>query len=317
MSGEPESAPEMAVIIPTHRPNPGRLARTLEGLRAQTLPAARWELVLVDNASVPPVDRAALAPAAPEHLRVVVEPTLGLTAARRCGVRATRAPLIVMVDDDNVLDRTYLAGVIEQFARHPRVGALGGRSQPEFETPPPAWAREFDDLIACRDLGDRPLVGDGRPPVGDPRRLAYPAFAPIGAGLAVRREAIGRWLDHPVTSGVTDRRGGELSSSGDNDLILHLLGDGWQAAYFPDLRLTHLIPAARLSPSYLGRLNRGIQRSWMQVLARHGASSWAPLSPAGAALRKAKAWFAYQAWRSPAHRIRWQGACGHFEGRVA
>ena len=41
----------VSVIIPTHNPDPGRLRRTLLGLRAQTLPAAAWEAVLVNNAS--------------------------------------------------------------------------------------------------------------------------------------------------------------------------------------------------------------------------------------------------------------------------
>jgi hypothetical protein len=91
---------------------------------------------------------------------------------------------------------------------------------------------------------------------------------------------------------------------------------GWEAAYFPRLVLTHLIPAARLQPEYLARLNRAIQRTWMQVLSRHEANPWPPLSPAAAALRQAKAFLTYRAWSSAASRIRWQGACGHFEGRI-
>ena len=95
------------------------------------------------------------------------------------------------------------------------------------------------------------------------------------------------------------------------------LKSGWDTGYFPQLKLTHLIPASRLEPAYLGRLNRGIQKSWMQMLSLHGANPWPTLSAAGAALRQAKAWFTYQAWSSPAASIRWQGACGHFEGRIA
>jgi hypothetical protein len=91
---------------------------------------------------------------------------------------------------------------------------------------------------------------------------------------------------------------------------------GWEVGYFPELSLTHLIPAGRLEPTYLSRLNRGIQKSWMQVLTRHEANPWPPLTPVGAALRKLKVWFSSRAWSSPAARIRWQGACGHFDGRV-
>ena len=41
-----------------------------------------------------------------------------------------------------------------------------------------------------------------------------------------------------------------------------------------------------------------------------------PLTRSGARLRQFKAWFGHRAWTSPAARIRWQGACGHYEGRI-
>ncbi len=114
---------------------------------------------------------------------------------------------------------------------------------------------------------------------------------------------------------LSDRRGVTLTSGGDNDIVLCGLQAGWHTGYFPRLRLTHLIPSGRLEAAYLARLNRGIQQSWMQVLSLHQANPWPPLSRTGALLRKMKAWFTSRAWSSPAARVRWQGACGHFDGR--
>jgi hypothetical protein len=116
---------------------------------------------------------------------------------------------------------------------------------------------------------------------------------------------------------LSDRRGNELTSAGDNEIVLCALRAGWETGYFPQLALTHLIPPTRLNADYLARLNRGIQKSWMQVLALYEVSPWRPVSSAGAMLRKAKAWFTYRAWSSPAAHVRWRGACGHFEGRVS
>ena len=48
----------------------------------------------------------------------------------------------------------------------------------------------------------------------------------------------------------------------------------------------------------------------------HDANPWPPLTPFGAMLRKFKAWLIQRPWISPAARVRWCGACGHFEGRV-
>lgn len=308
---------ELSVIIPAHNPHPGRLSRTLAGLRAQTLSAERWEAVLVDNASEPLLSLEGLHDTAPPNLRLVREPRLGLTAARRRGFTESRAPLCVLVDDDNVLNPDYLAHVTRLFAEHPRLGALGGKSLPEFEMEPPEWTREFLPLLALRDLGEQPQIATGLRPPGAARNQ-YPAeAAPIGAGMAIRREAIAPWLVEDTGAELTDRRGGELTSGGDNDLVFTILKHGWAVGYFPELALTHLIPAGRLTPEYLARLNHGIQKSWVQVLAKHDACYWPPIPRWTVPLRRLKAWFTHRAWTGGAAHIRWRGACGRFAGLAA
>ena len=308
---------DLSVVVPTHNPDAGRLRRTLAGLQSQTLPIEKWETILVDNASSPELAAADLRQSAPPNVRVVSESRLGLSSARRRGFQESRGGIAVLVDDDNVLAPEYLATVLALFAQQPRVGAMGGRSVPDFESKPENWLREFDSLLALRDLGDSALVSSGLRPPGAVRNV-YPSFAPIGAGLALRREAWTAWANPPSnpTIGITDRRGGELTSGGDNDIVLSAMKAGWEVGYFPSLLLTHLIPNGRVDPHYLARLNRGIQKSWMQVLTLHDANPWPSLSSSGAALRKLKAWFTYRAWQSSVRQIRWQGACGHFEGRV-
>jgi glycosyltransferase involved in cell wall biosynthesis len=307
----------LSVIIPTHNPHPARLRRTLLGLGGQQLETDRWETILVNNASASFPAAEFFTSCAPKNLRLITEPTLGLTPARQCGLADARGDFAVFVDDDNVLAPDYLTRVLELFSTHPGVGALGGKSVPEYEQSPPAWAQEFTGLLAVRDLGDRALLSNGlRAPGAAQNR--YPVFAPIGAGMALRREAWTVWIERgrETASRISDRRGSSLSSSGDNDIILTVMKAGWEVGYFPDLILTHLIPASRLDPVYLARLNRSIQRSWQQVLALHDASPWPPLSRFGVLLRQARAWFRQSAWASSAGRIRWQGACGHFEGRM-
>ena len=134
--------------------------------------------------------------------------------------------------------------------------------------------------------------------------------------MVLRRSAARSWMNRAPSNRLSDRRGTELTSAGDNDIVLSLLRDGWEVGYSPDLALTHLIPATRLAPAYLARLNRGIQKSWMQVLASQDANPWPPIARWTVPLRKAKAWFTHRAWTGAAAHIRWQGACGHFEGRA-
>lgn len=309
--------PLLSVILPAHNPHPGRLQRTLDGLRRQTLPAENWETIVVDNASAEPLGSERLSAQGPANLRIVRENTLGLTAARRCGFGAARAAAAVLVDDDNVLDPEYLARALALLAAHPAVGALGGRVLPEFEEEPPAWCAEFYGLLALRDLGDQPQISQGLRPPGETRNL-YPAFAPVGAGMVLRRAVWIQWFESLQEPGTvpTDRKGDDLTSGGDNDIILSLLRGGWQTAYFPELSLRHLIPPGRVQPKYLARLNRSIQRSWVVVLNRYGACPWRAIPRWSLRLRVARAWWRSRAWRGPAECVRWHGLAGRLTGQA-
>jgi glycosyltransferase involved in cell wall biosynthesis len=310
----PVPEPVVSVIVPTHNPDPERLRRTLQGLAGQTMPRDGFEVILVDNASRPPV---ALPPAASgfANFRVVREETTGLTPARLRGIAGSRAGVLVFVDDDNVLAPGYLAVAVRILAAEPGLGALGGRVAPEFEETPPDWVRPFHGLLALRDPGDAPRRADWRG--SEPR--AYPDCAPIGAGLVLRRAVATGYaaaLAGESARRSLDRTGAELVSGGDNDLIMHALEAGYSVGYEPALELTHLIPARRTGRAYLGALNRAIARSWVRVLALHGLQPWRPVAPATVPLRQWRAWWRTAAWQSDAAWVTWQGLCGTFEGQA-
>ncbi|RRJ96671.1 glycosyltransferase [Opitutaceae bacterium TAV4] len=303
---------EATVILCTRNPHPGRLDRTLAGLAAQTLDVSNYEILFIDNGSTPPLSPVNL-PSLPANLRIVPEPRPGLTPARLRGIVEARGELLVFVDDDNVLSNGFLRDAVSIFQQHPNLAAAGGPVRSEFESPPPPWLAEFYSLLALHDHGPRPLIADGG------ARAPLPSFAPVGAGLCLRRTHALIYAESARTDPLRaafDRRAGALTSGGDNDIILTALHAGGGVGYFPVLALTHLIPAFRMEPRYLQRLNRGIQKSWMQVLTLHNANPWPPIPGWTLTLRKIKAWFAHRAWSSPVARIRWQGACGHFEGRL-
>jgi glycosyltransferase involved in cell wall biosynthesis len=304
---------KLSVIIPTHNPHRGRLVRTLEGLRGQTLDKALWELLLIDNASQDPESIRALDLTWHPQARIIREETLGLTAARLRGFSESSGEVIVLVDDDNILARNYLELVVAAFASDPSLGATGGRSFPDYESPPPAWLSPFEGLLALRDPGDTPsraAWSDGSP-------HTYPLCAPIGAGMALRRSgavAYAKALNKDSRRRRFDRTGTQLTSGGDNDLVMTILETGLAVSYLPALELKHIIPEGRLQTKYLGALNRAIARSWIRVLALHGIQPWQPIKRATVPLRQAKSWFRNRAWRGPAAWIKWQGTCGHFTG---
>jgi glycosyltransferase involved in cell wall biosynthesis len=238
----------LSVIICTHNPRPEILRRTLAALRAQTLPVNQWELLLVDNASQPPV--------APSHdlgwhpqARHVVETSLGVSHARVRGIAEFRGDWLVFVDDDNLLAPDYLAQVTTIAARHPRLAVFGsGKLQPEFEIPPPPELKNYLSLLALRDL---PTARRSSDP-GD--SLSMPA----GAGACLRRDMAGQFVrlaeqlnNHGVTLG---RKGGELFSHEDDLFSWAAAAAGTEFGVFPELRITHLISAGRLNQDYFLRL---------------------------------------------------------------
>ena len=144
-------SPSLAVVVCTNNPRVDYLARTINGLQSQTLPNDQWELVVVDNASTKPV-AAAIDLSWHPNGRCVVESALGLTRARVRGVRATTAPLLVFVDDDNILAPDYLANAVEIGSSHPFLGAWGGSSIGVYEVPPPDFVLRNAHMLAVRDV---------------------------------------------------------------------------------------------------------------------------------------------------------------------
>lgn len=302
----------ISVVIATRNPDARRLQRTLTGLAGQTLSSSQWELLLVDNGSSPPLATRAWNAGAASP-RIIREDAVGLTPARLAGIRAASGEVIVFVDDDNVLSPDYLAIMAARFDESPTLGIAGGMVVPEWEMPPPAWSGEFHGLLALRDFGPEPRIARGG------AGAAWPVFAPVGAGLAVRRrhatayaEAVGR----DERRRALDRSAESLSSGGDCDLVFTTLHAGGDVAYVPTARVTHLIPAGRVDPRYLARLNRGIMRTWVAVLALHGQCPWKSIPAGTVPLRAARAWWRLAAWRRPVNRIRWFGALGQFEGQA-
>lgn len=306
--------PLLSVIIPTHNPHLPNLSKVLEALDCQTLSFDHWDVLIIDNASSNPVELS-IDPASHRFvLRVIRESRLGLTAARWCGVTEAKASLVIFVDDDNCLQDNYLETVLTLFSSHPRLGAAGGRALPEYELPPPPWYSLEMAPLGCRDLGKDVQLLAATTYAEHP---CYPPFAPIGAGMALRKAALQSWLASALQSTITDRIGTNLSSAGDCDIVLHVLESGWDVGYFPSLHLTHLITSSRVRETYLEAISRTAFCDFIRVLDHHGIRPWSAIQPWTLPLRILKAWFRYRAWRSPEARLHWQSAIGQFQGRAS
>jgi hypothetical protein len=258
-----------SVIICSHNPRPEYLRRTLESLRVQTLDAGRWELIVIDNRSEPPLD-GRIDLAWHPNARIVREEELGLTHARLAGIRISQGEVLVFVDDDNVLAPDFLENALRVAEEKPFLGSWSGQCKPEFESTPPEWTRRYWGNLVIREFDTDTWSNLPR----------LPDSMPCGAGLCVRRSVAMQYLrlhESGERDVVLDRTGDSLLSGGDNDLAACACDIGLGVGLISSLRLTHLIPPERLTADYIERLVEGIYTSsaildWQRGGNRAGSS---------------------------------------------
>ncbi len=234
------------MVVCTHN-GAARLPTTLAHLATQkAIDHARWEVIVVDNASADGSARVAQdcwPPAATVSFRVIEEPRLGLSIARLRGLAEARYEIVSFVDDDNWLADDWVATVAEVMSANPDLGAIGSLSYPVCETDPPRWFAQFQGrfyaVLTEADLSAVTL-----------------SVAPAGAGLSIRKSAWEEMVRGGFSFLATDACGSRLSRGGDWELGIELGLCGWKLGIEPRLRLKHFMPAHRLKWSYLRRLAR-------------------------------------------------------------
>jgi glycosyltransferase involved in cell wall biosynthesis len=238
----------ISVILCTHNPLQDYLRRVLNALHAQTLPKAEWELVLVDNASDTALADTCVLSGHPQgrHIR---EDELGLTPARLRGIRESEGDLLIYVDDDAVLAPDYLETARTILMEHPHLGVIGaGILEPEFEVQPPPEFVPHLGKLSLRRVSARFWSTNTKDLVS----------MPWGAGLCVRRRVCDSYQQLVKRLNVTDLldRRGKQQLFGDGDLAFSWVaaGRGQGFGVFPELRVTHLISADRLTARYFLQL---------------------------------------------------------------
>jgi len=252
----------LSVIICTYNPRDDFLRRTLAALRAQTLPLAEWELLLIDNASLSPL-AGRIDLAWHPNARHLHEGKIGKLNAWLLGIKESQADILVFVDDDNVLAADYLEQALKIAEEWPFVGAWGGSIVPEFESPLPSW---------CGPQAWRLTIIDVREDVWSNLKNDFRTM-PAGAGMCIRRkvgEGYLEWCARNPHRASLDRSSTGLGGYGDIDLAHCAISAGFGTGRSKRLSLTHLIPTSRLTLDYFVRHAEGDAISLMLFRAGRG-----------------------------------------------
>lgn len=207
------------------------------------------EIVVVDNSSsddTPEVVRRAAA-RGPWLVRYAMERRQGKGYALNRGLTIASGDVIALTDDDVLPSADWLVRIVDQFRAEDFVFVFG-KVLPRWEVPPPpelltTRARDIWGPLALIDYGDRPA------------RYDAPSFAdkrlPIGANLAVRRDAIERIGGWRTDLGKVDN---SLIAGEDHELCVRLYRAGLYAGlYDPEIIVRHFVPASRLTRNYFRR----------------------------------------------------------------
>jgi len=295
---------DISVVICT-RDRYSILTKCLDSLAEQDCPLG-LEVLVVDNGSRDGTAERVRARFAsyPVPLRVVVEPSPGIAAARNRALKASESEILIFVDDDVTLRPNFVGGHLSAFD-DPEVVATGGRILPVFaEGTDPEIRRTFGEGVggpaAVYDMGTEPL------PIGADQAIST---MPFGANFAIRRlAALG-------VGGFNQNLGWnrkDMIPGEETELLLRLSRSGAAMAYVPSAVAEHHVLASRLNSEYHRRWWFGQGRSevivcreplWLQKMLCLPRLAWL--------------WLKWAAARGRVKKIKLRGQISRRQGQLA
>ncbi len=251
-----------SIIICTCNPAPDTLEKVLYSCLSQNFERHKFEIILVDNNSSPPLSQNALLrkEMASGTIRLIEEKKQGLAFARISGSKASNSPTLVFADDDNILETDYLQNLQELQQQHPEVAAWGpGIIKVKYTGEVPGWVKKNYSWLFQQKNRKETQYGSV---------ASWPDYYPAGTGLCVTRELMKKYTEafERGDLSLTGRKGKVLSSAEDTQIVWTAVKMGKAAGTSPLLKLTHLIPSTRTNLTYLKELNYGIAHSYASAL---------------------------------------------------
>lgn len=214
------------------------LAKALESTASlKVADSIEWEVLVVDNNSKDQT-RAVVEQFGvryPGHFRYLFEPQAGKSHALNSGIRSARGDVLAFLDDDVIVEPTWLANLTAVFDEADCAGA-GGRILPPLNFSPPRWLSSGEGhALAPLALFD-PCANFGE--------LTEP---PFGTNMAFRRAMFEKYGTFRTDLGP--QPGSEIRSE-DTEFGRRLLNAGERLYYVPSAVVYHPVSENRLRQQY-------------------------------------------------------------------
>ena len=239
----------LSVIICTYN-REKYIGNLLESIAANTLAKQEYELLLVDNNCTDNTKTVCMEFANRHqdiNFRYLQESEQGLSAARNKGIKEAKGNILVYVDDDALVDNTYLQTFADFFSLNPDKYAAGGPIIPLYETKEPEWMTPYTKALLT-----------GYMYFGDKERQ-YPRGRYPGGGNAAYRAEV--FQKTGLFNTELGRKGDSLMGAEEKDIFDKMQTLGMQFYYLPEAVLHHIIPQKKLEKDYFDRLTLQIGKS--------------------------------------------------------
>ncbi len=228
---------EITVIVCTYN-RCQSLAKALSSVAESILPApTQWEVLVIDNNSKDQTPEVAkeFCRRYPGLFRYIFESRQGKSYALNAGIREARGSVVAFMDDDVMVEPTWLRNLTAPLLHHEWAGS-GGRILPERGFLPPRWL-QFNDRNTMAPLA----VFDLGPTAGE---LAEP---PFGTNMAFWKSLFETYGGFRTDLGP--QPGNEIRSE-DTEFGHRLLAAGERLRYEPSAVVYHSVPQHRLRKKY-------------------------------------------------------------------
>ncbi len=214
-----------------------------------------FEVVIIDNGSTDDTARVALSALADLKCatKFAVESKRGKVNALLRGLRLSEAPLVAVIDDDNLLGDEFALRTVQLFSDFEHLGMVGSANTIKSENVPD-WFQLSPGMYGC---GSPHLFGELET-VDQYRKIASHGVI-AGAGSTFRKDPLLRALELDFQFSNNTFRDGRMAVTGEDTELCHLFQYcGYWFGFDKRITLQHRIHRRRLTWPYACQLSRSV-----------------------------------------------------------
>lgn len=199
-----------------------------------------WQLCIVDNNSSDHTQSVVNEYAATLPIKYIFEAKQGLSIARNTGLSEAEGQWIIFTDDDVEIPNLWLRNYFSQIdSLSQKVAFVGGEVEPKFLGQPNQSMLDAIPIIAAGYCGIT---------LPETREINKSHVnIPFGANFALNKSKIGE-TKFDGNLGVS----GKTRLAGEESIFMReLIHKGEEGMWLEDIKLTHLVPAERLTDDYV------------------------------------------------------------------